>query len=103
MKTRIALKVHAGARKTQFTSRFGEAWKLHVAAPPVDGKANAAIIRFLAKLASVPAASVRIIAGLSASAKIVEIDGVTSEQLERAILEAHGHRSHPGSSAPAES
>ena len=74
-----------------------------MAGPPVDGKANDAIVRFLAMVLAVPASSVRIVTGLSASAKIVEIDGVSSEQLERAILEAHGHRSHPASSVPAES
>ena len=43
MKARVALKVRAGARKTEFAGRFGDAWKLHVAAPPVDGKANEVI------------------------------------------------------------
>lgn len=101
MKTRIALKVRAGARKTGFSGRLGDAWKLQVAAPPIDGKANEAIVRFLAKLASVPASSVRIVTGASASAKLVEIEGIDSDRLERAILETHGYRSYPGSSAPA--
>ena len=100
MKARLTLKVRPGARKTEFAGQHGEVWKLHVAAPPVDGKADEAIVRFLAQLADVPAARVRIVTGFTRSNKIVEIDGVDSETLERAILESHGHRSHSGSAAP---
>jgi len=90
MKARVAIKVRAGARKTEFAGRFGDAWKLQVAAPPVDGKANEAIVRFLAKLASVPANSVRIVTGIAASNKLIEIEGIDAETLERAILESQG-------------
>ena len=102
MKARLTLKIRAGARKTEFAGQSGEAWKLHVAAPPVDGKANAAITRFLAQLAGVPTASVRIVSGFTGTMKIVEIAGVDSELLERAILESHGHRSNSGSAAARE-
>jgi uncharacterized protein YggU (UPF0235/DUF167 family) len=77
----------------------GAAWKLHVAAPPVDGKANEAIVRFLAKLAGRPAVSVRIVSGFSGSTKLVEIEGIDSEGLHRAILESHGPSSNSGSAA----
>jgi uncharacterized protein len=100
MKARLTLKVRAGARKTEFAGEYKGGWKLHVAAPPVDGKANQAIVRFLADIANVPAANVRIVMGMTGSNKIVELDGVNSETLERAILESHGHRSHSGSIAP---
>jgi uncharacterized protein len=93
MKTRIALKVRAGARKTGFSGKLGDAWKLQVAAPPVDGKANEAITRFLAKLFGVSASSVRIVTGHTSAAKIVEIEGLDSESAERAILESNEH--HP--------
>ena len=99
MKARLTLKVRAGARKTEFAGKLGDAWKLHVGAPPVDGKANEAIVRFLAKLAGVPAASVRIVSGFTGTTKIVEIGGIDSAALQRAILESHGHPSHTGSAA----
>jgi uncharacterized protein YggU (UPF0235/DUF167 family) len=102
VKARLTLKIRAGARKTEFAGQLGEAWKLHVAAPPVDGKANAAITRFLARLAGVPAASVRIVSGFAGTTKIVEIAGLDSASLERAILESHGHSSHSGSAAARE-
>jgi uncharacterized protein len=102
MKARLTLKVRAGARQTEFAGRYGDAWKLHVSAPPVDGKANEAIARFLAKLAGVPMGAVRIVTGFTGSTKIVEVDGVDSEHLERAILESHGHSPHSGSAATPE-
>ena len=67
MKARLTLKVRAGARRTEFAGPYDSGWKLNVAAPPVDGKANQAITRFLAKLAGIPASSVRIVTGATNS------------------------------------
>jgi hypothetical protein len=98
--SRISLKVRAGARKTEFTGRLGGVWKLAVAAPPLDGKANDEIIRFLAKLTRVPKGSIRIVTGQTSTAKLIEVEGVENETLERVILESNGSGSHSGSSAP---
>jgi uncharacterized protein (TIGR00251 family) len=100
VKARLTLKIRAGARRTEFSGRHGDAWKLHVSAPPVDGRANEAIVRFLAKLAAVPFAAVRIVSGFTGSTKIVEVDGVDPEYLHRAILESHGPSPNSGSTAP---
>jgi uncharacterized protein (TIGR00251 family) len=93
MKTRLSLKVNAGARRTEFAGRHGDAWKLKVAAPPVDGKANTAIVKFIAKLAGVPASRVSIVSGDTSSSKLIEIDGIDSDALNRAIVGSHGTRS----------
>jgi uncharacterized protein (TIGR00251 family) len=98
MKARLTLKVRAGASQTKFNGLQGDAWKLQVAAPPVDGKANEAIIRFLAKFARVPAAEVRIVTGHTSSTKIVEIGQIDPASLHRAILEANGPATDTGSS-----
>jgi len=103
MKARVLLKVRAGARATEFAGRFGDAWKLHVAAPPVDGKANEVIIRFFAKLAGVPASAVRIVTGQSSPGKLLEIEGLESADLERAILMRNGPSTNSGSPAPRKS
>jgi uncharacterized protein (TIGR00251 family) len=99
-KARLTLKVKAGARKTEFAGKSGEAWKLRVAAPPVDGKANREILRFIAGLAQVPAGKARILVGETSSTKIVEVEGIDRTALERAILESHGPAANSGSSAP---
>ncbi|HXE64150.1 MAG TPA: DUF167 domain-containing protein [Bryobacteraceae bacterium] len=90
MKARLTLKVQPGARRTEFAGRYGDGWKLRVAAPPVDGKANEAIARFLAEFFSVPASAIRIVSGATATRKMVEIRGADPQSLERAILEAKG-------------
>jgi uncharacterized protein (TIGR00251 family) len=96
VRTRLTLKIRAGAKKTAFAGRLGDVWKLQVAAPPVDGKANDAIVRFLAKLAGRPANAVRIVTGFTSPMKTVEIEGVEARDLERAILESHGSETHTG-------
>ena len=79
---RLTVKVHPRARRTCIAGRLGDAWKLDLAAPPVDGKANEACIRFFAELASVPQSSVRIVLGLTNRTKVIEIDGPSQAMLE---------------------
>ncbi|HTT64943.1 MAG TPA: DUF167 domain-containing protein, partial [Bryobacteraceae bacterium] len=67
--------------------RLGDAWKLDLAAPPVEGKANEACIRFFAGLAGVPQSRVRIVLGLSSRTKVVEVDGISQVLLESKLSE----------------
>ena len=78
---RLTVKVHPRARRTALTGRLGDAWKLDLAAPPVDGKANEECIRFFAEWAGVPRARVRIVQGAASRRKVIEIDGVTADDL----------------------
>ena len=80
---RITVKVHPRAKRTRIAGRVGDAWKLDLAAPPVDGKANEACVRFFAELACVPQSRVRIVLGLSNRTKVIEIEGASEEMLER--------------------
>lgn len=84
---RIALKVHPRARRTAIAGRLGDAWKLDLAAPPVEGKANEECIRFLADLAGVPRSSVRIVSGATARTKIVDVEGIDQARLESLLSE----------------
>lgn len=79
---RITVKVHPRAKRSRVTGKLGEAYKLDLAAPPVDGKANEACVRFLAELAGVPASRVRIVTGQTSRTKVVEIEGVEQESIE---------------------
>jgi uncharacterized protein (TIGR00251 family) len=81
---RFTVKVHPRARRSAVTGRLGEAWKLDLTAPPVEGKANEECVRFLAELVGVPRARVRIVTGLTSRTKVVEIEGVTEERFGRA-------------------
>jgi uncharacterized protein YggU (UPF0235/DUF167 family) len=61
-----------------------------VAAPPVAGKANVTIARFLAELCRVPVSAIRIDRGGTEPRKSVEISDAGPESLDRAILESKG-------------
>ena len=84
---RITVKAHPRARRSAITGRLGEAWKLDLAAPPVDGKANEECVRFFAELAGVARARVRVVSGAAGRLKVVDIEGVAQADLEK-LLEA---------------
>jgi uncharacterized protein (TIGR00251 family) len=79
---RIAIKVHPRARRTAITGRLGEAYKLDLKAPPVDGKANEECIRFFAEALGVKRYAVRIVQGATGRMKVVEIEGVEMSEIE---------------------
>jgi uncharacterized protein (TIGR00251 family) len=78
---RLTVKVHPRARRSEITGRLGDAWKLALAAPPVDGKANDECVRFFAEWAGVPRSRVRIVMGLTSRMKVVEVEGVSENDL----------------------
>ena len=80
---RVTVRVHPRAKRSGVAGRFGDAWKLDLAAPPVDGKANDECVRFFAGLCRVPRSQVRIVTGLTSRTKVVDIGGVAQEELER--------------------
>jgi len=92
---RITVKVHPRARQTRVTGKLGDAWKLDLAAPPVDGRANDACVRFFAELAGVPQSQVRIVSGLSNRTKVVEIEGVAQDEVAHALACRCGLQSAP--------
>lgn len=71
----LELHVQPGASRTEFAGKHGERIKLRLAARAVDGKANAALIEFLAEYYGVPKRNVRIEAGLKSRQKRVAIEG----------------------------
>jgi uncharacterized protein len=62
-----------------------QAYRLQLAAPPVDGKANEACVAFLAEVAGVAKSRVRIVTGLTSRMKVVEIEGIGQEEMERRL------------------
>jgi uncharacterized protein len=65
--------------------RHGDGWRLRVASPPEDGRANQAVERLVATTLGVHARDVRIVRGFSARDKVIEIDGVDAARVERAL------------------
>lgn len=73
--TRITLTLHLqpGAGRTEFAGIHGDALKIRIQAPPVDGKANDALLRFLATTFDVPLQRVSLLRGAGSRRKTVEI------------------------------
>lgn len=84
-RARITVKVQPRAKVTRVAGRLGLAYRLQLAAPPVDGRANEECITFLAGMAGVAKSRVRILSGLTSRMKVVEIDGITQEEMERRL------------------
>ena len=59
--------------------------RVSVAAPPVDGKANAALCKLIAKRAGVARGAVTVIRGERSREKVVRVEGVTPDALRRAL------------------
>ena len=79
----LRLHIQPGAKTTGFAGRHGDALKVRLAAPPVDGKANAALIAYLARFCAVPKAAVALVSGHSSRSKRVRIEGVDAALREK--------------------
>lgn len=82
---RINVYVQPRASKTAVIGMHDGAVKIRLAAPPVDGAANAALVEFVAEQLGIAKSRVRIAAGLASRRKTVEVDGVTAQQLAAAL------------------
>lgn len=75
----FSVKVHPRAKKNAITGELGDALKLSLTTPPIEGRANQACIEFFAKLLNVPRSSVTIASGVSSRNKVIRILGVTGQ------------------------
>ena len=81
----FSIKVHPRAKKDEIAGTVGDALKLSLAAPPVEGKANEACVRFFAEFLRVPRSSVTIAAGESSRNKVIRVQGLTVAQVEERL------------------
>jgi len=88
--SRISIYVQPRASKTTIAGMHDGCVKVRLAAPPVDGAANAALIAFVAERLRIAKSRVRIVTGQSSRRKVVEVDGVSAEQLANALNESAG-------------
>jgi len=81
----ITVKVTPRAAKSEIIGAEAEWLRVRVKAPPVDGKANAALIAFFADLFNLPKKNVSVVAGQTARLKRVRVDGITADAVTRFI------------------
>jgi len=82
----VAVHVVPRARRTEVVGRHGDAIKIRLAAPPVDGAANAELIRFVAARVGVPRGAVTITHGATGRRKTVAVEHVSRATLAHALL-----------------
>lgn len=76
---RLALRVQPGARRSAIIGMHGERLRVAVRAPPVDGRANAEVIKLIAGLLGLPGRAIVLRAGLSSRDKALQIEAQRGE------------------------
>jgi uncharacterized protein len=86
--SRLTLRVSPGAPRSRIVGRYANGWKIRVAAPATDGRANDAVVRLLSSTLDVPAARVQIVSGHSSRDKIISLTGVDADEIQRRLTAA---------------
>jgi uncharacterized protein (TIGR00251 family) len=73
----LTLHIQPGAKKTEVAGRHGDALKIRLAAPPVDGKANEALVRFVAETLGLARSAVELKSGQTSRRKVLEVRGAS--------------------------
>jgi uncharacterized protein len=81
----FAVRVHPRAKKDAITGEVGDALKLSLTAPPVEGRANQTCIDFFAKLLNLPRSSVTIAAGASSRRKVIRVLGLSVGEVRKRL------------------
>jgi uncharacterized protein len=82
---RFAVRVQPRASRSEVAGAHGGALRVRLTAPPVEGRANEALVRFLAEALGVRAGAVRLLAGAAGRTKRVEVDGVSAAAVRRLL------------------
>jgi uncharacterized protein len=82
----LQVRIHPGARKNAITGMHAGALKISLTTPPVDGRANEALIAFLSDQLNIPKARINLISGPTSRSKTLRIATLTAPQVEAALL-----------------
>lgn len=101
----FAVRVHPRAKKDAITGEIGEALKISLTAPPIEGRANEACIAFLAELLNVPRSSVTIASSQNSRNKLIRVAGISGGEFRKRLgvslaastrLRLTGHQDYSG-------
>lgn len=82
----VSVRVQPGAKRDAVVGLHGDAVKVALSAPPVDGKANEALIAFVAERVGLPRARVSLVAGATSRSKVLRITGKSAAEVRAALL-----------------
>jgi len=87
----LAVRAQPGAKKTAIVGVYGEGdaaqLKIAVQAPPVEGRANATLVAFIAKVFGLPKSQVELVSGELSRSKVFLLRGVDAESARRKLRE----------------
>jgi uncharacterized protein (TIGR00251 family) len=81
----LSIRVHPGAKKTAITGTHAGALKISLTTPPTDGRANEALIVFLADLLYLPKARIALMTGVTSRTKLLRISGKSAAEVQAAL------------------
>jgi uncharacterized protein len=82
----VSVRVHPGARKNGVSGVHAGAVKISLTTPPVDGRANEALIAFVAEVLRVPRGRVNLVGGMTSRTKVLRITGKSAADVQAALL-----------------
>jgi uncharacterized protein len=82
----LSVRVHPGAKRNAITGTHVDALKISLTTPPTDGRANAALIAFLAELLNIPRLSIELISGATNRSKTLRLTGITAAEAGARLL-----------------
>ena len=85
---RASFTVSPGARRSELVGRYGDGWRVRVAAPRECGRANAALVALLAEILGVPGESLAVVGGRASRIKVVEATGLGAGEIDRRLADA---------------
>jgi len=83
--TRIEVRLLPRAQRSEVVGFEGDVLRVRVTAPPVDGRANTALVALLADALGIAKSDVRVVAGQTSRRKVVALDGITLEETRRRL------------------
>ena len=84
----LTVKVRPGAKRSEVAGVVDGAWQIRIAAPALEGKATASLLKYLAETLSVPKSTVSIRHGERSRVKVVEIVGLTQAEADARLRQA---------------
>lgn len=90
---RVAITVSPGAARTELVGRHGDGWRARIAAPPERGRANRVLVELIAEAARVRRDRVLLVGGAGSRRKVLEVEGLDGDELDRRLAAAAGQSS----------
>ena len=86
METLVNVRLQPRANRDEVVGERAGAIVIRVTAPPVDGKANAALCRFVAKILRISPSRVEVVRGQTSRDKVLRVEGVAQDELRAALV-----------------